>query len=177
MSKSSTIKRKFTSCLALLALGASGSVFAESDDPRYTMTVIRDAAQGASVARGDYQKAIAKITNRHVTPDPFAESTNLCVAYAKTGEIDKATAACDTAIAIVREANWQHRSGVLTGQGEKAQRRYLAMALSNRGVLYAIRGDESSAERNFDEALKLDQNNDVPRVNLERLEAGAPVSA
>lgn len=177
MSKSSTIKRKFTSCLALLALGASGSVFAESNDPRYTMTVIRDAAQGASVVSGNYQKAIARITNRRVTPDPFAESTNLCVAYAKIGEIDKADAACDTALAIVQDPNWAHRSGVLTGHGEKTRRKYLALALSNRGVLHAIRGDESSAERNFDEAMQLDRKNDVPRVNLARLEAGAPVSA
>lgn len=184
--KSSQMKRKFakTSCLVLLAFGASGAVVAESKDqlndrstdPRYTMTVIRDIAQGARVVKGDYAKAIAKITGRRVTLNPFAEFTNLCVAYAKSGKIDAADDACDTALAIIRDPDWERRSGVMTGYGEQARRKYLALALSNRGVLHAIRGDESAAEQSFDEAIKLDQRNTAPRVNLARLEAGIPAS-
>ena len=176
--KSSLMKRKFTktSCLALLAFGASGSVVAESNDPRYTMTVIRDVAQGASVVKGDYEKAITRITGRRVALNPFAEFTNLCVAYAKSGKIDAADEACDTALAIVRDPDWERRSGVLSGYGEQTRRKYLALALSNRGVLHAIRGDESAAEKSFDEAIKLDQRNTAPRVNLARLEAGIPVT-
>lgn len=184
--KSSRMKRRFTqtSGLVLLAFGASGSVIAESNgqssgqsnDPRYTMTVIRDAAQGASVVKGDYEKAVARITGRRVALNPFAGFTNLCVAYAKIGKIDEADDACDTALAIVRDPNWEHRSGVMTGYGERTRRKYLALALSNRGVLHAIRGDESAAEQSFDEAIKLDQRNTAPRVNLARLEAGIPAS-
>lgn len=191
MSKSSTIKRRFTktrftktSCLALLAFSVSGSVFAESNgqssgqsnDPRYTMTVIRDVAQGASVVKGDYEKAIARITSRRVTLNPFAEFTNLCVAYAKSGQIDEADAACDSALAIIRDPDWERRSGVQSGYSEQTRRKYLALALSNRGVLHAIRGDESAAEKSFDEAIKLDQRNTAPRVNLARLEAGIPAT-
>ena len=184
--KSSRMKRRFTqtSCLVLLAFGASGSVVAESNgrsngqsnDLRYTMTVIRDAAQGATVVQGDYEKAVARITGRRVALNPFAGFTNLCVAYAKIGKIDEADDACDTALAIVRDPNWEHRSGVMTGYGERTRRKYLALALSNRGVLHAIRGDESAAEQSFDEAIKLDQRNTAPRVNLARLEAGIPAS-
>lgn len=176
--KSSRMKHRFTqtSCLVLLAFGASGSVVADSNDPRYTMTVIRDVAQGASVVKGDYEKAIARITGRRVTLNPFAEFTNLCVAYAKSGQIDEADAACDSALAIIRDPDWERRSGVLSGYGEQARRKYLALALSNRGVLHAIRGDESAAEKSFDEAIKLDQRNTAPRVNLARLEAGIPVT-
>ena len=188
--KSSRMKRRFTqtSCLVLLAFGASGSVVAESNgrsngqsdgqsnDLRYTMTVIRDAAQGANVVKGDYEKAVARITGRRVALNPFAGFTNLCVAYAKIGKIDEADDACDTALAIVRDPNWEHRSGVMTGYGERTRRKYLALALSNRGVLHAIRGDESAAEQSFDEAIKLDQRNTAPRVNLARLEAGIPAS-
>lgn len=184
--KSSRMKRRFTqtSGLVLLAFGASGSVVAESNgqsngqsnDPRYTMTVIRDVAQGTSVVKGDYEKAVARITGRRVALNPFAGFTNLCVAYAKIGKIDEADDACDTALAIVRDPNWEHRSGVMTGYGERTRRKYLALALSNRGVLHAIRGDESAAEQSFDEAIKLDQRNTAPRVNLARLEAGIPAS-
>ncbi len=180
--KSPLMKRRFTktSCLALLAFGAAGSVVAESNgqsnDLRYTMTVIRDVAQGASVVKGDYEKAVARITGRRVTLNPFAEFTNLCVAYAKIGKIDEADDACDTALAIVRDPDWERRSGVMTGYGEQMRRKYLALALSNRGVLHAIRGDESAAEQSFDEAIKLDQRNTAPRVNLARLEAGIPAS-
>lgn len=184
--KSSRMKRRFTqtSGLVLLAFGASGSVIAESNgqssgqsnDPRYTMTVIRDVAQGSSVVKGDYEKAVARITGRRVALNPFAGFTNLCVAYAKIGKIDEADDACDTALAIVRDPNWEHRSGVMTGYGERTRRKYLALALSNRGVLHAIRGDESAAEQSFDEAIELDQRNTAPRVNLARLEAGIPAS-
>lgn len=184
--KSSRMKRRFTqtSGLVLLAFGASGSVVAESNgqsngqsnDLRYTMTVIRDVAQGTSVVKGDYEKAVARITGRRVALNPFAGFTNLCVAYAKIGKIDEADDACDTALAIVRDPNWEHRSGVMTGYGERTRRKYLALALSNRGVLHAIRGDESAAEQSFDEAIKLDQRNTAPRVNLARLEAGIPAS-
>lgn len=184
--KPSRMKRRFTqtSCLVLLAFGASGSVIAESNrqsngqsnDLRYTMTVIRDAAQGSSVVKGDYEKAVARITGRRVALNPFAGFTNLCVAYAKIGKIDEADDACDTALAIVRDPNWEHRSGVMTGYGERTRRKYLALALSNRGVLHAIRGDESAAEQSFGEAIKLDQRNTAPRVNLARLEAGIPAS-
>jgi Tfp pilus assembly protein PilF len=48
-----------------------------------------------------------------------------------------------------------------------------ALALSNRGVIRAITGDDSGARQDFELAIKLGRNLRAPTENLARLETEA----
>ena len=160
----------FASALALVALLAFGTPLAAHEkDPVYTMTVIVDAAHGGKVAAGEYERAIRKITARKSTRDTYSRQTNLCVAYTKTGVLDKATEACEEALAIVLDRADKRRVLAGTTQSAKSDRVYLALALSNLGVLHAAKGSTGIARENFREALALDSGLSAPKVNLERL--------
>jgi tetratricopeptide (TPR) repeat protein len=156
--------------LALAALFANGAPLAAHEtDPVYTMTVIVDAAHGGKVAAGKYDRAIEKITARKSGRDAYSKQTNLCVAYTKTGALEKATEACEGALAIVRDGVDLRRSYPAAMHPEKTGRRYLALALSNLGVLHAAKGNTNIARRNFREALALDSGLSAPKTNLARL--------
>jgi len=156
--------------LALLAaLIVSAPLAAQETDPAYTMTIIIDAAHGNKVAAGKYERAIEKITATKSARDPYSQHTNLCVAYTKTGELDKATEACEAALAITLDTQSPRRSYSGAMQAGKADRIHLALALSNLGVLHAAKGSPEIALRTFREALELDTGLSAPRVNLARL--------
>jgi hypothetical protein len=68
----------------------------------YKMAVISDESQGRAILSGDYDRAIGKMTNKPLRfRGRFATSNNLCVAYAKTKDLQKAIQACDAAVADV----------------------------------------------------------------------------
>lgn len=156
--------------LALAAyLVAAGPLAAEEADPAYTMTVIVDAAHGSKVAAGKYERAIEKIIAGKSSRNAYSKQTNLCVAYTKTGALEKATAACEAALAIMLDGA-KPRSNVLTATpSEKHDRVYLALALSNLGVLHAAKGNTDIARSTFREAVELDTGLSAPRINLARL--------
>jgi tetratricopeptide (TPR) repeat protein len=133
------------------------------------MTVIVDAAHGGKVAAGKYERAIEKITASKSKRDPYSKQTNLCVAYTKTGELDKATEACEAALALTLDSRSPRRSSLGAAQVRKADRVYMALALSNLGVLHAAKGSPEIALRTFREALELDTGLSAPKVNLARL--------
>ena len=159
--------------LALLAaLIVSAPLAAQETDPAYTMTVIIDAAHGGKVAAGKYERAIEKITATKSARDPYSRHTNLCVAYTKTGELDKATEACEAALAITLGSK-KPRSGHLgSAQFERNERMYRALALSNLGVLHAAKGSPEIARNTFRKALELESGLSAPRINLARLAKG-----
>ena len=94
--------------LATLALSATVSTKAaghEAPAKPFQMAVIVDDAHGRAVVSGKYSTAIEKITaGKRKSSDDFSEQVNLCVAYAKTREIEKARNACDAAIAAMSTA-------------------------------------------------------------------------
>ena len=138
------------------SLVVAGPLAAEETDPAYTMTVIVDAAHGSKVAAGRYERAIDKITASKSKRDPYSRQTNLCVAYTKTGELDKATAACEAALEMMLSKS-------------RPDRVYLALALSNVGVLHAAKGSHEIARKSFRQALELNSGLSAPKINLERL--------
>jgi tetratricopeptide (TPR) repeat protein len=152
---------------ALLALGAP--LAAHETEPVYTMTVIVDAAHGGKVAAGKYERAIKMITARTSARNAYSKQTNLCVAYTKTGALEKATEACEEALAIVLDGADTRDALASTTPSAKVDRRYLALALSNLGVLHAAKGSTDVARRNFREALALDSGLSAPEINLARL--------
>jgi len=157
-----------TQAAALFSVLACGCAFADDAEPVYTMTVIVDAAHGSKVAAGKYERAIEMITATKRTSDPYSEQTNLCVAYTKTGDLENAARACESAVDLVRDEP-AGRRGVLAAPRARTQRVYLALALSNLGVLHVARGTPDVARENFREALALEAGLSAPKINLERL--------
>ena len=161
--KSGRVEHVLRPTALLAALLAAAPLAAEETDPAYTMMVIIDAAHGSKVTAGKYERAIEKITARKSSRDPYSRQTNLCVAYTKTGELDKATRACEAALALTRDG--------------KIDRMYRAVALSNLGVLHAAKGSQDIARRTFLEALDLDSGLSAPKINLARVARGKSPSA
>jgi tetratricopeptide (TPR) repeat protein len=153
----------------LAALLAGAPLAAHETDPAYTMTVIVDAAHGSKVAAGKYERAIEKITSSKSTRDEYSRQTNLCVAYTKTGELDKATSACEAALAIALGGRKTGSGYLGSAQSQRIDRMYRALALSNLGVLHAAKGSPDFARRSFREALQLETSLSAPRINLARL--------
>ncbi|MDJ0699386.1 MAG: hypothetical protein QNJ07_05975 [Woeseiaceae bacterium] len=136
----------------------SGSASAEDNKSAYSMAVIIDAAEGRDVRKGKYEQAIAKLTEakRNRTDDEFARSTNLCVAYTKTGELEKAEIACDQAVMLYADNRFEPE-------------RYRALALSNRGVLRAVKGDVELARADFEAATEIYRLGRFTKDNLARV--------
>jgi tetratricopeptide (TPR) repeat protein len=151
------------------ALTTCAPLFAQETDPAYTMTVIIDAAHGGKVAAGKYERAIEKISASKSKRDLYSKQTNLCVAYTKTGDLDRATAACEAALAIMLDNKSPRNSHLGPAQAGRSDRMYLALALSNMGVLHAAKGSPESARQSFRQALELDSGLSAPKTNLERL--------
>ncbi len=153
---------------ALLATTA----VAHEESPKYTMTIIKNVSYSQKVARGDYDEAIEKLTARKYRGrETYASKTNLCVAYTKSGDLDNAQVACNAALDQIRARKDRSlKVGFLPEYTASGYRAYLALALSNRGVLHAVNGDEEQARSDFMEALELEAGLSAPRINLARLD-------
>ena len=154
------------------SLVAAAPLAAEENAEAYTMTVIVDAAHGSKVATGKYEHAIEKITAAKRSTDAYSTQTNLCVAYTKTGALEEATTACEAALAIMLDGRKSRSSYFAPAQAEKLDRVYLALALSNLGVLQAAKGSTEMARATFLEAVELDTGLSAPKINLARLARG-----
>ena len=171
---SKTTHAQLTATLVATLAAAAGLLavdvaHAEDKAAAYKMVVFSDQRHGVTVAKGKYEKAIEKLTAKPERKrDAFETRTNLCVAYTKSGELEKATASCDAALALIREK--QARTASPSADVELANERSLALALSNRGVLYAVHGDHENARSNFEEAMGLKARLAVPKRNLARLD-------
>lgn len=157
------------SVLVLAATFSCAPVLAQDAQPVYTMTVIVDAAHGQKVAAGKYDRAIAKLAAKRGTSDAYSDHTNLCVAYTKTGEIEKATVECEAAVAEMRKKPTTKSRGYVPAHRVVANRMYLAVALSNLGVLEVVKGEPEAAREKFEEAIALDASISAPKINIARL--------
>ena len=148
-------KSKFL-CAALMATIVIPVVGAATEVSAYRMAVVSDASQGRTILYGSYEKAIDKLAMKKArSHNRFSTYNNLCVAYTKTKNLEKAVQACDAAIA------------------HTAVRRDLAVALSNRGVLFAVSGNTEKARQSFEEALELNAYDKDPGINLSLLNSMA----
>jgi len=146
----------------------------EQPETPLTMIVLKDTAYGISIASGNYQRAISKLTASVSSGrDKFATYNNLCVAYAKSKDLESALQACDAALAAVKERDYGSRSRYRGYDQRYAQYQAdMAVALSNRGVLLAVGGDESAAAKAFEDALSLDTRYSSNIAgNLDRMES------
>ena len=163
--------RAFSRSIPLLLTALSCvSVTANADEPAYTMTTIIDSAHGARIAAGEYEQAIEKIAALDDDADMFFNNTNLCVAYTKTGNVADASRACDAAVEKADSMAFDRHSDFPRSSQERMRRTYLALALSNRGVLRAATGDVDLARQDFVEALSVRERSSVAKTNLARLD-------
>jgi len=160
-----TRRSKKAGALLLGALCAAQVASAHDVDSAFQMTVIKDAAYGGRVVSGHYDVAIEKITDGKIRPSQrFFASTNLCVAYTKSGDLDNARVACNEAVQFAPA-----ETALIQDYMADINRRYQALALSNRGVLRALSGDESLALQDFEMAISLKGGLSAPERNLTHL--------
>lgn len=153
-------------CVALLASTASAET-----EPKYTLNVISDAAAGHEILAGRYEEAIATLDpDSGGAADRFFAANNLCVALIKAAEFDSASKTCDLAIELVDKRVFAGRSVLYGAYSDGTYKKYLAMALSNRGVLRALMGDTALALEDFVAAAELDTRVPSPEINMARLE-------
>ncbi len=164
-------RRNVTLKAMLIATGLTcGAVsLAHPQLENFEMTVVSDAAFGRKVMDGKLESAIRGIEASTTRPAlEFFAQNNLCVAYTKTGQFNDAEKACDAAIAKTLPARQLKASGYT-----QVDRRYAAMALSNRGVLRALMGEKVRAEEDFSAAVDLKARIGAPKRNLEYLQTRA----
>lgn len=143
----------------------SGNVLhAGEDGLAYTLTAIEDLNYGEQIIAGEYETAIEGIlSSSKIRRNAFEAQTNLCVAFTRTGDFDRAGTSCDSAL----EALGDRRLSATYSR--RTQEKYLALALSNRGVLHAVSGEPELARRDFTRAAKLRFDLNVVDINLARL--------
>lgn len=168
------IKSATAAAIATTVFLFSGTALhAEEGKLAYTLIAIEDVSYGEAVVAGDYDAAIEGIlSSAKLARGGFEAQTNLCVAYTRSGEFEKADASCDAALAALKK---RHRTSAATGTvpfySRRAHEKYLALALSNRGVLRVVSGEPDLAREDFEKAANLKFGLDVVDVNLAKLEA------
>lgn len=155
-------------CAALIATFPAISV--ASDIPAYRMAVVSDLSEGRAILFGAYEKAVSRLETKRIRSQKrFSTYNNLCVAYTKTNNLEKAVEACDAALADT-ESRVAKRSRRYNDD-YPAVRRDHAVALSNRGVLHAVSGNSELARLSFEEALEMDAFDKDPSINLALLKS------
>ena len=161
-----------TTTLALLA----GPALA--DEPRLTVTFISDEAQGTSIDRENYDRAVDKLEDVERSGiQGFFIANNLCVSYLKVGEADKAQKSCELAVDHIQKELEENRHVRADDTAFGEYQKYLAIALSNRGVTYVINEKPEQARADFAAAIEIRAGLRQPKINLARLEELAPTSA
>ncbi|MDJ0711747.1 MAG: hypothetical protein QNJ14_15260 [Woeseiaceae bacterium] len=171
------LNRRVLSAVALAILAPSAALANDASVAPFKMGVVEDAAYGRTIQSGNYEKAIAKISERgRSTQATFSVQNNLCVAYVKTVSLDKAADACDAALAEIktREARALRKSR--RSPESQAYRSDLSIALSNRGVYLAVLGDAEKARADFQAAVDIgSRHSSIAANNLRRLDAGLDI--
>ncbi len=144
-----------------------GSVVAS--ERAFEMKAYVDYPGGRDLIAGNYAKAMqaAKRDTDRTGDAGMIANTNLCVAFTKSRRFAEAEAACNRAVTLAE------RSGVSAPrlQYGNVNRRYVAIALSNRGVFRAVSGDPRAATQDFREAASIARAGaDLPRRNLAYLQ-------
>lgn len=169
--------RNMTIVTAAMLASFAGTAAADSD-PRLTVTFISDEAQGKIIDRQEYNRAVDKLENVDTGGIyGFFVANNLCISYLKVGDAKKAEQSCELAVERIQdelESNRHTRRHSSTG---KEYEKFLAIALSNRGVTYVVNNKPDAARADFDAAIEIRSGLRQARTNLARLESLATSSA
>jgi len=119
------------------ALTASAAHAAEPSKP-LVMSGFADAAAGEELMAGNYAAVIRALAPHGVQfdKDEVAASTNLCVAYAASGQLEQARKACEEAITMART----DEPGITLTE-RVAHQDALGLAFANRAVVTRLSGE------------------------------------
>jgi tetratricopeptide (TPR) repeat protein len=176
MTNSKLYEKIGTSAKVLCALSlaaACNPAWSETAQPRYEMAVYADSAHGQNILSGRFDQAIDKIRPKTHGTDALLAQTNLCVAFAKSGDIEAADKACDKAVVLAKSLRKVRRTDFRNETSAQIRARYVAVALSNRGVVKAVQGDLEAARKDFDAALAQEARMPSIHNNIERLSIAA----
>jgi tetratricopeptide (TPR) repeat protein len=128
---------------------------------KLTLSVYEDTAGASNVLAGRYEAAVKQLSNVGANYQSQYASTNLCVALIMTKQVDAATSACDDAIKRAKSA--MPRSVSFATQDEKG---LLALAYSNRAVLYYLQKQPQKASEAVAQARTIAPKADFVAANL-----------
>ncbi len=149
-----------------LVLGAGTAAAGEAES--YRLAAIKDTAYGSLILREQFDTAIERLERRDRKGiHGFYTATNLCVAYVKTASLENAAASCALAVDTI-EGVLAARSRADTAPELHSVRRFLALALSNRGVMHAVSGRDAEAQADFEAARDIESRLKEPSINLAR---------
>jgi hypothetical protein len=156
--------------LALAAALLVGSAAHAADAPHtFELTAFSNGTGGASLLSGNYNSAIEELGAGARKLDGETLSTNRCVAYAVTHQIQAARAACDMA---VREAQQQITSLPISMSWARTEyREYLALAYSNRAVVDWMSNDAAAAQADLKKAAAVAPKAEFVAGNLTALQS------
>ncbi len=157
-------------CALSLAVACTPA-WSDTGTSNYEMAFFSDSAQGSKIQGGKYDQAIEKMNAKVNAGRELHVKTNLCVAYTKSGNIEAAEVACEEAVVAAKTFRKVRRSELSYETPAQARARYMAIALSNRGVLNAVKGDLEAARADFDAALAQQAHVSSVRANIEKLES------
>jgi hypothetical protein len=153
----------------LFGLAVAASAQAEPRAGAFQMLVAEDSVTGQHLIEGDIDAALAQGETRSL--NRFSALNDRCVSLTLNRELERAEVVCNDA---VREARRSGNSGS-PGRGfqgtEIDPRSRRAMALTNRGVLYALQGRGELARGDFDAAVMLNARLAAAEENLAILDA------
>jgi hypothetical protein len=120
---------------SLLAASAARAATAPG---KLVLSGYTDAGAGEQLLAGEYAAVIARLAPHtgDFDKDEVAASTNLCVAYVATGQLDEAHHACDEAIAMARLDPFG-----ASLQEHQAHQDAVSVAYANRAVLTRLSGE------------------------------------
>jgi len=80
------------------ALLAGSAAFAADQPHTFELTAFSNGTGGEALVSGDYNTAAHELDSRHSVLDATTASTNRCVMFTVTRQVDAARIACDVAV-------------------------------------------------------------------------------
>jgi hypothetical protein len=161
--------------LALAAALLVGSAAHAADEPRtFELTAFSNGTAGEALVSGKYNTAVSELSTHAHSLDSESASTNRCVAYVVTRQMEAARAACDAA---VREAQQAITSMPVSMSWARSDYRdYLALAYSNRAVLNWMANDSAAAQSDLKKAAQVAPKAEFVARNLTALQSHSTVA-
>jgi hypothetical protein len=159
--------------LAVAAAALAGSAAYADEVSHFELTAFSNGTAGAALTSGDYNTALGQLQRGHILANETT-STNRCVAYVVTRQVESARVACDAA---VREAQQDIASMPVSMSWARSDYRdYLAVAYSNRAVLNWILNDTRAAQSDLKKAASVSPKATFVARNETALETHAKVA-
>ena len=146
--------------VALATMFISQTLCAQKSADNYEMSFVANKAHGDLLEKGRYGMAIQLLSGK--TGNPLATSINLCVAEVMAGKFRDARRDCTRAVKLGERA----ANTAMESNRDELYKNWV-VALSNRGVLRAIR-NQSGAEEDFRHAIELRIYADTASRNMAR---------